>query len=91
MQVRHWTILAEGCFDESCEASVTKIGETHNCGEAPSTNAPSSAPFGTGSDARNGIGRWNGYDNAVRPHSSFNGRTAAEVCAIDNDPEKLAA
>ncbi len=30
MQVRHWTIIAEGRFDQSYEASVTRIGETHN-------------------------------------------------------------
>lgn len=30
MQVRHWTIIAEGRFDQSYETSVTRIGETHN-------------------------------------------------------------
>ncbi len=29
-QIRHWTIIAEGRFDETYAASVTKIGETHN-------------------------------------------------------------
>ena len=31
--------------------------------------------FETGSEARAGIGRWIGYYNANRPHSSFGGRT----------------
>ncbi|MGP0090677.1 MAG: protoglobin domain-containing protein [Xanthobacteraceae bacterium] len=30
MQIRHWTIIAEGRFDETYETSVTKIGEVHN-------------------------------------------------------------
>lgn len=30
MQLQHWTIILEGRFDESYEASVTKIGEAHN-------------------------------------------------------------
>lgn len=29
MQVRHWTLIAEGRFDESYVASVRRIGETH--------------------------------------------------------------
>jgi GTP-sensing pleiotropic transcriptional regulator CodY len=28
-QVRHWTVIANGRFDESYMASVTKIGEAH--------------------------------------------------------------
>jgi methyl-accepting chemotaxis protein len=30
MQLKHWGIILEGRFDESYEASVTKIGEVHN-------------------------------------------------------------
>lgn len=30
MQLKHWAIIMEGRFDESYEASVTKIGEIHN-------------------------------------------------------------
>jgi hypothetical protein len=30
MHIRHWTIIADGRFDETYEASVTKIGEVHN-------------------------------------------------------------
>ena len=30
MQIRHWSIIAEGRFDQNYEASVTRIGETHN-------------------------------------------------------------
>jgi methyl-accepting chemotaxis protein len=29
-QVRHWGTILEGRFDDSYEASITKIGETHN-------------------------------------------------------------
>jgi transposase InsO family protein len=47
--------------------------------------------FETGSEARTGIGRWIGYYNASRPHSSFGGRTPNEVYAIDSKQEKLAA
>ena len=47
--------------------------------------------FETGSEARSGIGRWIGYYNADRPHSSFGGRTPDEVYAIDSEQEKLAA
>jgi putative transposase len=47
--------------------------------------------FETGGDARSGIGRWIGFYNARRPHSSFDGRTPDEVYAIDNKQEKLAA
>ena len=47
--------------------------------------------FETGSEARSGIGRWIGYYNAARPHSSFGGRTPDEVYAIDSEQEKLAA
>jgi putative transposase len=47
--------------------------------------------FETGSEARSGIGRWIGYYNADRPHSSFGGSTPDEVYAIDSEQEKLAA
>lgn len=47
--------------------------------------------FETGSEAGAGIGRWIGYYNASRPHSSFGGRTPDEVYAIDSKHEKLAA
>ena len=30
MQLKHWRIILDGRFDESYEASVTKIGEVHN-------------------------------------------------------------
>ena len=44
--------------------------------------------FETGSEARSGIGRWIGYYNRRRPHSSFGGRTPDEVYAIGrNDGE----
>jgi putative transposase len=45
----------------------------------------------TGSKARVRIGRWIGYYNARRPHSSFAGRTPDEVYAIELTTEKLAA
>jgi putative transposase len=35
--------------------------------------------FETGSEARSGIGRWIGYYNADRPHSTFGGGTPDEV------------
>jgi putative transposase len=47
--------------------------------------------FDTGSEARDGIGRWIGHYNASRPHSSFRGRTPDEVYAIEGEQEKLAA
>ena len=47
--------------------------------------------FETGSEARAGIGRWIGYYNAERPHSSFGGRTPGEAYAIEPLTEKLAA
>jgi putative transposase len=47
--------------------------------------------FETGSEAMSGIGRWIGYYNASRPHSSFAGRTPDEVYAIDSEQQKLAA
>ena len=47
--------------------------------------------FETGSEARTGVGRWIGYYNASRSHSSFGGRTPDEGYAIDSDQEKLAA
>jgi len=47
--------------------------------------------FETGSEARAGIGRWIGYYNAERPHSSFGGRTPNETYAIQATTEKLAA
>ena len=30
MQLKHWAIIMDGCFDERYEVSVTKIGEIHN-------------------------------------------------------------
>jgi len=47
--------------------------------------------FETGNEAYAGIGRWIGYYNAVRPHSTFGGRTPDEVYAIEQQAEKLAA
>jgi putative transposase len=47
--------------------------------------------FETGSEARAGIGRWIGYYNAERPHSSFGGRTPGEAYAMEPLTEKLAA
>ncbi len=47
--------------------------------------------FETGSQALAGIGRWIGYYNAARPHSSFAGKTPDEVYAIEPMTEKLAA
>ena len=47
--------------------------------------------FETGSEARFGIGRWIGYYNADRPHSSFAGRTPDEIYAIELQAKKLAA
>jgi putative transposase len=37
--------------------------------------------FETGSEARAGIGRWIGYDNAERPHSALDGLTPDEAYA----------
>lgn len=47
--------------------------------------------FETGSEAGTGIGRWIGYYNTNRPHSTFGGRTPDEVYAMQADEEKLAA
>ena len=47
--------------------------------------------FETGSEARTGIGRWIGYYNTNRPHSTFGGRTPHEVYVTQADEEKLAA
>src|SRR6188472_1368732 len=47
--------------------------------------------FETGSEASRGIGRWIGYYNAARPHSSFGGRTPDDVYATDSEQETLAA
>ena len=46
--------------------------------------------FETGSEARAGIGRWIGYYDADRPHSTFDGRTPDEVYAMQEKDEKLA-
>ena len=47
--------------------------------------------FDTGSQARNGIGRWISYYNVDRPHSAFGGRPPDEVNATHANEEKLAA
>ena len=47
--------------------------------------------FETGSEARDGIGRWIGYYNADRPHSALDGRTPDEAYAMQIEQEKLAA
>ena len=47
--------------------------------------------FETGSEARAGIGRWIGYYNRKRPHSSFDGKTPDEVYATAEMMERLAA
>jgi len=47
--------------------------------------------FETGIQARAGIGRWIGYYNAERPHSSFGDKTPNETYAIEATTEKLAA
>ena len=47
--------------------------------------------FGTGSEARTGIGCWINYYNADRPHAAFGGRTPHEVYATQANEEKLAA
>jgi putative transposase len=47
--------------------------------------------FETGSEARTGIGRWIGYYNTSRPHSTFGGRTPDEVYAMQENEERLAA
>ena len=47
--------------------------------------------FEAGSEARAAIGRWIGYYNADRPHSTFAGRTPDEVYAMQASEEKLAA
>ncbi len=46
--------------------------------------------FETGSEARDGIGRWMTYYNAERPHSALGGRTPLEAHA-GNEDMKLAA
>jgi len=48
--------------------------------------------FETGSEARDGIGRWMGYYNRRRPHSSLGRhRTPDECYAMQWETEKLAA
>lgn len=47
--------------------------------------------FDTGSQARNGIGRWINYYNVDRPHSAFGGRTPDDVYATQANEEKRAA
>jgi putative transposase len=44
--------------------------------------------FETGSQARDGIGRWIAFFNERRPHSSFGGRTPAEVYAMKIAPPR---
>ena len=46
--------------------------------------------FETGSQARVGIGRWIGYDNADRPHSALGGLTPEEAYARPMNPEEPA-
>jgi putative transposase len=47
--------------------------------------------FETGTEAKTGIGRWVGYYNTDRPHSTFAGKTPSEVYATKANEEKLAA
>ena len=47
--------------------------------------------FETGSETRTGTGRWIGYYNTSRPHSTFRGRTPDEIYARQVIEEKLAA
>ena len=47
--------------------------------------------FETGSEARASIGRWIGYYNTSRPHSTFGGMTPDEVYATLETEGKLAA
>jgi putative transposase len=53
--------------------------------------SPELNAFEAGSKAQTGIGRWIGYYNADRPHSTFGGRTPDEVYARQEIEEKLAA
>ena len=46
--------------------------------------------FETGSQARVGIGRWIGYDNADRPHSALGGLTPEEAYARPMNPAEPA-
>ena len=47
--------------------------------------------FETGSEARDGIGRWIDYYNRRRPHSAFDGATPDEAYAMQSSAERLAA
>ncbi|WP_408005588.1 IS3 family transposase [Salibaculum griseiflavum] len=47
--------------------------------------------FETGSQAREGIGRWLAYYNAERPHSTYGILTPDEVHASKTEPMKMAA
>ena len=47
--------------------------------------------FETGSQARDGIGKWLAYYNAERPHSTHGILTPEEVHASKTEPMKMAA
>ena len=47
--------------------------------------------FGTGSEARAGIGSWTDHYNRRRPHATFDGRPPDEVRAMAQMTEKRAA
>ena len=47
--------------------------------------------FGTGSEARGGIGRWIDYYNADRPHATHGILTPNEAYETKTEAEKMAA
>ena len=69
------------CMDGAGAGWTTS--SSSGCGEALKYECVFLNAFETGSEARTGIGRWIGYYNAARPHSSFGGRTPDEVYAIE--------